>query len=137
VLVTLIVFLLPNVFLVAWLGLGALSAGLNIFLITFLLALSILIHHWSFSEGNQSPRFRSFSVFRTALTAAAGFGVIGNNYGAGGAGVLIQHGIQALAYQKLWLGYSLVAVCALLTDLVVALFGWRWLIKPGEEHRAS
>jgi len=137
VLVTLFVFLLPNVFLVTWLGLGELSAGLNIFLTTFLLALTILIQLWSFSEGNQPPRIRSFSVFRTALTAAVGFGIVGNNYGAGGAGLLINHGIQTLDYQQMWLGYAIVTFLAIITDIGVALLGWRWLIKPGDESRAS
>jgi hypothetical protein len=137
VLVALFVFLLPNAFLVPWLGLGSLAAGLNIFIATLLLALTMLIHLSGFSEGNQTPRIRSLSVFRTALTAAVGLGVVGNFYGAGGAGVLIKHGIQALEYQQLWLGYAIVVTLAILADLVVALLGWRWIIKPSIENRSS
>jgi ABC-type proline/glycine betaine transport system permease subunit len=136
-LVALFVFLLPNVFPVIWLGPGSLAAGVIIFLATFLLSLTILVHFSRLLEGDQSPRFRSLSAFRTALTAAVGLGVIGRDYGAGGAGVLIQHGIQVFEYQLMWLGYGIVAVLAVLTDFVVALIGWRWLIIPGNEIGAS
>ena len=127
-LVALFVFLLPNVFLVTWLGLGSLAASLTIFLTALLLALTMFIHLSGASERDQSPGFRSFSSLRTALTAAVGLGVIGNYFGVGGAGFLIQHGIQALEYQQMWLGYAIVAVLAILTDLVLALLGRMWLV---------
>lgn len=137
VLVALFLFLLPNAFIIKWLGLGSLSAGFNVFLSTFLLALTIHIYLQSLSEKIQTPELRSFSVFRTALTVAVGFGVIGNFFGAGGAGVLIQRGILTLNTQQMWLGYAVVFVLAILTDLLVALLGWIWIIKPSDAKRAS
>jgi len=127
--VTLFVFLLPNVYSVIWFGLGTNTALFSIFISSMVFTIALYSYVYSIILKEYSIQRISISIFRTALVISIGFGVTGHFYGAGGAGLFIDRGLQNLEYELMWTGYGIIAILAIMTDLATGLFSWLLLTK--------
>lgn len=122
--VTIFVFLLPNVYSVIWFGLGINAALFSIFISSMVFTIALYFYVYSITPKDFSIQRFSISIFRTALVASIGFGVTGHYYGAGGAGVLVNHGLRNLEFRLMWSGYGIIAILAIMTDLLTGLCIW-------------
>lgn len=119
-----LVFLLPNVYSLLWFGTGRLSASFPVFIATLVFAFVVSSATYYFTFGNCSAKRRFISTLRTVCAASIGLGMIGNVYGAGGASVIISQGIATLDNEQMWTGYVVIAVLAILVDVLIGFFGW-------------
>ena len=127
--VTLFVFLLPNVYPAIWFGLGTKAANFSVFISSMVFTIALYSFAYSITVKELSTQRFSISIFRTALVTSIGLGITGQFYGAGGVGVLVNQGLRNLDYGLMWTGYGIIAILAITTDLLTGLFSWLLLTK--------
>lgn len=125
--ITGLVFLLNNSLLLSWFGLGNLSAIISIFFASTILALLIKTLSFELSK-DMTLTDRYFLTFRIVIPSAIGFAVTAAQYGVGGAGPLIQEGINRFVKRIAIKGYAIVGILASFVDLLILIIWQRFLM---------
>jgi len=94
---------------------GTISVGIFVFVFALPFTVGTLLEHWY-----PSPLVvRLITGARTLATASVAVAIVGRLAGSGGAGALIFQGMRLLDYPQMFRGFSIVALLALIIDVLL------------------